>query len=196
MTRPAIHPNSANRCQGCGYVLDGISAERCPECGRVYVRIETLAEYRESRAGLRRTFLLSTSRVIVRGRQFWGDDFELPVELATLEPEPMFARTRVKWFTHSVGVLVFGSIFAGVAWLAPVVEAPASVRWGSIAAAFAGLIMLATSWRKVEYAYFISAGRAVLDIGRRGPDVDGFDEFVIAVRSQIRAARADTVKPA
>ena len=179
---------SHNVCSFCGYDLEGIEAERCPECGRGFVRINAEYSYHESRLGLKRLFLLSKVRIVIRAQKKFGIDSEVPIELHSLDADPVFTRARSANFQYAVASIFGGGLFCGITWFSPV-ETPAMIRYAFLTSFIIGVLSALATYRKIEHACFQKEGKTVLDVGRCGPDSLQFDEFIATLRTKIRTAK-------
>jgi hypothetical protein len=147
--------------------------------------MSTLMTYFERRFDGHRAFELQSDRVLVKGREFLGAEFEQTIMLDMLRPEVNHARTRTRGFGEGITIVIaalgikqgFGlSVFS---------------YWGGLAIVLAvggALLTLATS-RKINWVVFKSrAGVDALTIARSGPDKEQFDAFVQKIVTQIDKA--------
>jgi hypothetical protein len=169
-----------------------ICGKWCPECGRALVSVQPIATYRESQLQRTRLFVLGANRVLVKGRQRFGADFETPVDLVTLDPEFLVVRGRGPALKPGLVSLVVG-LGTGVPFFTGIIEeGPLVFGLCAIAMTLTGVVLIAVSFRKLEMVRFRSAARpelVLLDVIRSGPDRERFDDFVAALRNQIRIAR-------
>lgn len=180
-----------HKCHGCGYSLEGIDSDRCPECGRGIVPLHPIARFTESRPGTKRTFFLTKTVVFVRSRKLLGDETEMPIDLLKLDPNPIYHRRRgdssiaaIIVLVINVALLVFIFTKIDEGWNL------GKLFCGACAASGTGLMWV--NFRKTEYWQFVSNGQqtVLLDLARVGPEKEHFNEFIVALRKQIIAAHA------
>lgn len=176
-------------CIGCGYSLTGITATRCPECGRAILAADVIARYRGSTPGVKVTFALCPDRVVVHQKWFLRGDSLSSVRLNKLESDPSFIRLRPAGFNSGLAVTVLGATF-----LILYIANPRDMGWfvlvTGVIATVCGLMLAALNFRRVEWVRFINQfGIIQLNIPRRGPDAALLDDFVLNISEHIARAR-------
>jgi len=143
--------------------------------------------YSERRFDGHRDFELQSDRVLVKGREFLGAEFEQTILLEMLQPEVNRARAHTRGFGGGITLIVaamgikqgFGlSVFS---------------YWGGLASVLAvgGVLLTLATSRRINWVIFKSrAGVDSLTIARSGPDKERFDAFVQAIVTQIDKARS------
>jgi hypothetical protein len=155
---------------------------------------EPLARYSEVRPNGRRQFELFTDRVIVKAKSARADT-ESTIMLADLRPEPNRLRVRPNEFGVGLLMLVASvalGLFAVLATGLPPSTADKNFVWWALAGGlfFVSLVILAKTFRKIEFLQFVSNhGTALLDVARAGPQRAGFQAFVETLIGQIRSNR-------
>jgi hypothetical protein len=151
---------------------------------------EPLARYYEVRPNGRRQFELFANRVIVNAKSVRGE-FVTTIMLADLRPEPNMLRVRPKEFRLGLFMLAtsIGLGFAAflVRGLGLLPDDKAIILMSAPGAAlFVSLVIMAATFRKIEFIQFVSKqGKPLLDIAKAGPQREGFRPFVEALIVQI-----------
>ncbi len=149
-----------------------------------------IATYTERLIQVTRVFTLHPDRVEIRARWLFRGQFETRIPLASLSPEHTTIRIRYKLLKHAILALAagVGVVALGRHWSQPLAP-PSPLIWFGCGLTAAGFLVAALTARKVTFVRFRRKdGRPGLDIGRSGPQVAEFDEFVRTVRRQILSA--------
>jgi hypothetical protein len=181
--------NAGYSCPGCGYMLADGMADRCPECGRNVTPVNVIARYRERHIQWKREIFLSTDRLIVRLKKVGGSLSEAPILLSSLDPNPIFLRTRNAWFSNSAVAAVSMAVFAVISYFVNQRDPIPWILWALGALGGVATLIAILTFKPIEFARFASRGAPgtiLFDVGRVGPDAVQFDEFVAKVREQIR----------
>ncbi len=148
-----------------------------------------IATYTESLLQVRRSFVLFPDRVEVRASWLLGKTHTTTVRLSDLTARSTEFYVRNRWMKRA---LVLGSFAVAAAVVfgrpgqGPWAQRVSLVAW--VAAACCGLV-LARTVRRVRFVRLLRPdGKAGLDLAQSGPDIARFEEFVAAVRRQIRQA--------
>jgi hypothetical protein len=150
---------------------------------------QPIATYREQRFDGKRVFELFPDRVRVRGSVQLQSEFDTTIPLNTLIPTPNLIRFRNKGFVHGVWMFLGAIILDTFLITSLHVPAENSVIMLIGGIGFAGLVVMLIAARKVEFISFNStAGIAVLDFARSGPDAANLDSFVGLVSKHISDA--------
>jgi hypothetical protein len=142
--------------------------------------------YRETRLESAREFRLLEDRIQIRGKTD-SADYELNIDLRTIEPHPDRIATQSKY--HQWGFVFALGCLGGLFFMTD--QEPTS-RGPMTLFILTGLLLVFVicTWRKVEFACFKHlSGVAAFDIARAGRDAKKFDAFVQGVVEQIRIAR-------
>lgn len=149
---------------------------------------QPLAVYTERLIQVRRTMALYADRVEVEARWLLGTRQRTTVRLASLTPRTAEIFVRNRWTKHAI---LLGSLAVAAA---VVLGRPGYGPWGERASlagwAAAGLCgaVAALTFRKVRFVRLLRPdGRPGLDVAQAGPDAGRLDEFVAAVKRQVRA---------
>jgi hypothetical protein len=150
---------------------------------------QPIATYREQRFDGKRLFELFPDRVRVRGSVQLQSEFDTTVPLHTLNPTPNFIRIRNKSFAQGswlfIGAIGLDTLLVTSLNVPP--ENPVITLIGILG--FVGFAFMLIAARKVEFISFNStAGVAVLDFARSGPDAANLDSFVQLVSKHISDA--------
>jgi hypothetical protein len=148
--------------------------------------MEPIATYAEARLEGRRSFTLLPDRLVMTGKGLSGE-MDLAFDLKTLSPIVGRLRVRSRYFRLGFLLLVLPWCITGLA--VSVFGNAHDSQWVVFASSlsFLGLIIVAISVRKIEYARFTSrAGVPVLDISRTAKKPVQFDSFIDAITRQIR----------
>ena len=142
-----------------------------------------IALYYEVTTTAKRNLELCESTVFIRG-EGPGIHSEITVQLADLRPLP----NRV-WFRHRIfyiaALIILGSLIGTLYALKDL-----RALEFTLPCLFIGSLICAFTFRKVEYAVFLSsAGLSLLTIARSGPDRDNFEDFVEKLIQQIEATK-------
>lgn len=156
---------------------------------------EPLATYTERLLEVRREFALHEDRVLVRARWLPKRRFERVVELAGLEGDVQEIVVRYRMYRYAGWILAIGALaFAACSYGAG--GGPLGVGgYLALAVTVAGALLVAITYpnRRIHFARFSSrGGRIGLDVGSAGNDTATFQQFVEAVRRQIRKAGKKT----
>lgn len=146
--------------------------------------------YMETRFRGKRTFALYSDRIDVTGKVFLQSDFDVSIPLSELSPN--FAKVKVRdgIFFHGLALFVGFLILYGI--LSSVFHARADNFIVCLIAflPFTGLILMAATFRKVEFCRFKThAGLYVLDVARSGREQARYDEFIEKLTEAIRLAQ-------
>lgn len=138
---------------------------------------------------MRRTFTLSSDRLIIEGKRRLQSEFRLPIALHHVDPEYGIVRRRSE--LAGPGALILGSIFAALFFFGLYHGRPEFFPIGAIIDGGLAVLCFLTGLRnirKIEYYNFRNRGGGVVfDIARSGPDSYRFDEFVGRVIDRIRS---------
>lgn len=147
-----------------------------------------IAVYTERLLQVRRRFALYGDRVEVDAWWLFGSRRHTTVKLGALTPRTKEIFVRNRWVRRAIllgSLAVAAAVFLGSrgeAW-----AQRASLAGWVTAGLFAAAAAL--SFRKVRFVRLLRPdGRPGLDIAQAGPDATGFDEFVAAVKRQVRSA--------
>jgi hypothetical protein len=153
---------------------------------------EPIATYEEARWELKRRFELFPDRVRVTGQGLRFGRFDETVSLSILRPIPNRQWVRGRPFRIGLGFLISAIIWAGLlaaSWGRGALSQVEVLLVGLLGSV--GLVMMGATARPIEFARFpTDAGPVALDIGRVGPGVQEFDEFVELVISRIQHCKA------
>jgi hypothetical protein len=143
-----------------------------------------IATYQERRFDGRRTLILYSDHVLVRGKNALGAEFETPVPLDLMLPIASRLRLRPPGFLAGLGLAALAAVlFQGGA-------VSIHTYWGGLAGVVgvAGVALAAITARKVEWVQFTSTtGAPALAVARSGPDRASFESFVGLLVQQISA---------
>lgn len=151
--------------------------------------------YREINSLSRRQFDLYNDHVVVRVKSP-NYDATSNIVLRDIRPQPDTFRLRFPQFKYGI-LMIVAAIPAGLyAYFGTTyLESPVAMVV-AFSLAFVGTVISLFTVRKVEYTRFLShAGVPILDIGRCGPDVARYDEFVRIVTDAIAAAQVQSISP-
>lgn len=148
-----------------------------------------IAVYTERLIQVRRTLALYPDRIEVDAAWLLGARRHVTVKLASLTSRTSEIFVRNRWTKHAI---LIGSlaVAAAVVFGRPGYE-PWGARVSAAAWAMAGLCaaVAALSFRKVRFVRLLRPdGRPGLDIAQAGPDTARFEEFLAAVKRQVRNA--------
>lgn len=158
-----------------------------PGCGNTRGDMTPIATYKERLLQVQRTFTLYPDRVEVQAHWRFGRDFTHTIPLNTLKPATRETYIRYRYFRYALLITAIGVIFA--AWpMYPTISWPLpAYSIAGIVVAVIGLILFALTYPKILFVRFDSqAGEPGLDIARSGPDKARFEDFVEAVRKQVK----------
>lgn len=151
-----------------------------------------LAVYTERLLQVRRELALHGDRIEVDASWRLGSRRRTTVELASLTPRTTEIFVRNRWAKRAI---MLGSLAVAAA---VVLGRPDHGTWGQraglVAWVAAGLCaaVAALAIRKIRFVRLLRPdGRPGLDIAQAGPDAARFEEFVAAVRRQVRSARGE-----
>ena len=156
---------------------------------------EPLATYTERLLEVRREFALYDDRVVVRARWLRGRRFEHVVKLAGLEADVQGIVVRYRMYRYAGWILAIGALALAVCSYSARGGPLGVVGYLALAVAVAGAVLVAITYpnRRIPFARFSSRdGRIGLDVGGAGNDTDSFQQFVEAVRRQVRKAGKKT----
>ncbi|HWG11111.1 MAG TPA: hypothetical protein VN693_06395 [Rhodanobacteraceae bacterium] len=109
--------------------------------------MQTLATYSEQRLEGSRTFELFQDRVVIKGKQYLGSEFESTVMLEILQPTVNSVRRRSKGFPQGIAMM-----FAACVLLQSGLVAPSSYFGGLvIVLGIAGFLLAVFTLRKIEW---------------------------------------------
>ena len=141
--------------------------------------MQPLATYRETGYDTKRTFELFADRLVIRGGQTFGADFDAEVPLAHLNLTHDRLRVRNPHFQSGVAIVTVctGVItFLKYGWHYSLLSEPALML---AIFGFCGLIVMAGTYQKVEYYQFkTAAGIVAFDIARNQKNSGEFDAFI------------------
>jgi len=182
---------AGERCE-CGYLLRGVQAERCPECGRNVSSLGEIpiASYCERRLELRRDFTLYTDKIMVRNKRLSGTGYWIPIHLDSLSPNTTTIWTRSKLLNTSSLFLLLGIPLFYVGHEYPKLVSSDTIFVAGFALSLIGLVLLIATIQVVEFVRFHAKDRpevVLLDVGRVGPQVAKFNDFIAAARAAIKA---------
>ncbi|HYD40959.1 MAG TPA: hypothetical protein VEB43_09010 [Anaeromyxobacter sp.] len=148
-----------------------------------------IAVYTERLLQVRRRIALYRDRVEVDASWLLGSRRHTTVQLGTLTRRTKEILVRSRWVRNAV---MLGSLAVAAA---VVLGRPGYGPWGQRASlacwVAAGLCaaVVALTFRKVRFVRLLRPdGRPGLDIAQAGPDAARFEEFVAAVKRQVRSA--------
>ncbi len=148
-----------------------------------------IAVYTERLLQVRRRIALYGDRVEVDASWLLGSRRHTTVRLGALTPRTDEIFVRNRWLKRAI---MLGSLAVAAA---VVLAQPGYGPWAQrvslacwVAAGVCGAVV-ALSFRKVRFVRLLRPdGRPGLDIAQAGPDAARFDEFVAAVKRQVRSA--------
>lgn len=149
--------------------------------------MHVIASYKENRFDGWRNFELLPDRVIVKGKQSLGAEFESVVMLDTLQPVVSRFRARTKGFGQGIVMAL-----ASIALVQSGLVHPFSY-WGDLVIIFgvSGALLSLTTARRVEWARINSkAGVLALTVARSGKKKAAFEPFVQRIIQQIQVSEA------
>jgi hypothetical protein len=149
--------------------------------------MDPIATYTERLLQVQRTFTLYPDHVQVQAHWRFGRNYTNNIPLDSLKPTTRETYIRYHFFRQALLIATIGLIFAvwpmypRIPWPLP----PYSIA--GIIVTLIGLILAAFTYPKILFLRFDSQKKAPgLDIARSGPDKAHFDDFVEAVRKQIK----------
>ncbi|HCF60453.1 MAG TPA: hypothetical protein DFS52_20940 [Myxococcales bacterium] len=148
-----------------------------------------LARYTERLLQVRRELALFEDRVEIEARWLLGGTHRTTVKLSDLTPRTTELFVRNRWAKRAilVGALaVSAAVVFGRPNQEPWVQSASMVGWvvTAICAVIAGL-----SFRKIRFVRLLRHdGKAGLDIAQAGPDALRFEDFLTAIKRQVRRA--------
>ena len=149
-----------------------------------------IATYNEHLPQVRREFTLHADRIVVDARWLFGRRHVRTIPFAELTPRTTRLTIRNRLVKRSI---LIGSLAVAAA---VVFARPGYAEWmrtlSQVSWGVAGICgaLAAFAFRKTPFVCFLRAdGRPGLDIGRAGPDVARFDDFVEQVRRAIRSQK-------
>lgn len=151
--------------------------------------MQMMDTYREVNSLSRRQFDLYSDQIVVRVKSP-NYDATSTIALRDIRPQPDTFRLRFPQFKYGV-LLIVAAIPVGLyAYVAVTLLERPIVAAVAISLAFVGLVILLFTVRKVEYTRFLShTGAPILDVGRCGPDVRRYDDFIETLTASILAAQ-------
>ena len=129
-------------------------------------------------------------RILVTGKEYLGADYSSEIVFENMRPEIESLKVRPNTFGTGIWFIVGG----GFGWTV-LVHMMKRSSWDELsmtmwAIVFAGVAIVAGTWKKQEYVVFRSdAGVPVLSLAKEGPDKKKFSEFVDSIVQQIREIR-------
>lgn len=150
---------------------------------------DPIARYTERLLQVRREIELFPDRIEIRAVWLLGKTHRMTVRLADLTPRYTEAAIRNRWVKRAVVIGSF-AVAAAVVFSRPG-QGPWAQRASIAAWVVAGVcaVVLSQTVRKVRFVRLLRPdGKPGLDLAQAGPDAARFDEFVAAVRQQIRQA--------
>ncbi len=149
-----------------------------------------IAVYTERLLQVRRRLALYPDRIEVEATWLLGSRHRAVIPLGTLSPRTTEFFVRNRWTKRAI---MLGSLAVGAAVVLgrPGRYGPWAERAGLAAWVIAGLCaaVAALSFRKIRFVRLLRAdGKPGLDVAQAGPDAARFEEFVAAVRRQVRTA--------
>ncbi|MBI5544533.1 MAG: hypothetical protein HY901_11630 [Deltaproteobacteria bacterium] len=148
-----------------------------------------LASYTERLLQVRRDFALYHDRVEVRASWLLGRTHCTTVLLGQLSPRTTEALIRNRWAKHSIligSLAVATAVVLGRPGQEPWVQRASVLGW--LVAGFCGVVLALTA-RKVRFVRVLRPdGKPGLDIAQAGPDAARFEEFLAALKRQVRQA--------
>ena len=145
--------------------------------------IETLGllimDYEEKTFDGKRHYILSDTNITVKGKVFLSSDFDVTIDLKTLNPNYEKHWIRSGSFNQGItmalvfiiGASIIRQLFELSLWDSPV---PFLYLLG-----FCGVLLMAVTFKKIEYACFNnSSGTQVLGIARAGKRKSEFNDFI------------------
>jgi len=145
--------------------------------------MSAIASYEERRFDGQRLFELFEDRLVIKGKNSLGADFENVVLLDSLQPVISTVRTRPKGFGAGLLMAIASMMILQGAGVDPL------SYWGCVVVVMclSGLLLAVATFRKVTWATLKSkAGTDALAVARVGPDKPEFEAFIAALCEQIR----------
>ena len=153
--------------------------------------MEPIATYSEVRFDGARTFTLFPDRIIVRGKQTLHSDFETTIPLATLDANFDRLSIRNRNFASGIWLAIISFGLSGILLKGLKMSLADFMPLMLFVVGFAGLILAAATFRKVEFLRFKNqAGVVVLDVARSGKQIKQFGPFIDALVRQIEVSKA------
>jgi hypothetical protein len=149
-----------------------------------------LATYRERRLEGQRHFELFEDTIVVRGKDYFANEFETTISLRALDPALGWVRTRTAgfWITTPLALLISIPLYCLVCTFLDNTE---YLLLGFVGAGLLAIFLtLGVFIRKIEFSNFQNEqGITVLTVGRAGPDKEQYHGFVRLLTQQIEKVR-------
>jgi hypothetical protein len=146
--------------------------------------MDVIDTYHEVRFDGCRNYELYADRVVVKGKQSLGQEFESVVMLSTLQPIVSKVRARSKGFGQGIAMALVAGVLVQSGLVSPV------SYWGGfvIVLGISGVLLTLATAKKVEWAYInTKAGVLALTIARSGKEKTKFESFVQSLIKQVQA---------
>jgi hypothetical protein len=148
-----------------------------------------IAVYTERLFQVRRTLALYRDRIEVDATWLLGRSHHTTVKLASLTPRTADLHVRNRWVKRAImagSLAIAAALYLGRPGQGPWAERASVAAW---AAAGLCAAVVALTFRKVRFVRLLRPdGRPGLDIAHAGPDAGRFEEFLAAVKRQVRSA--------
>lgn len=145
--------------------------------------MDVIDRYQERRFDGRRTFELYADRVVVKGKQSLGHEFESVVMLSSLQPIVSKVRSRTKGFGQGIAMVLVAVPLLQSGFVTPF------SYWGGlvIVLGISGVLLSLATARKIEWAYInTKTGVLALTIARSGKEMTQFESFVQNLIKQVQ----------
>ncbi|MGI5865878.1 MAG: hypothetical protein ACOX6T_28000 [Myxococcales bacterium] len=148
-----------------------------------------IAKYTECLLQVRRELVLFEDRVEIEARWLLGGTHRMAVKLSDLTPRTTEFFVRNRWAKRAIligSLAVAAAVVFGRPGQGPWAQSAGMVGWvlAAVCAAIAGLTI-----RKIRFVRLLRHdGKAGLDVAQAGPDAARFEDFLAAIKRQVRRA--------
>ena len=155
---------------------------------------EPISSYTDRFPGHSRQFTLYRDRIVIRGREQLGSEFEIPYVLGEINPG--YGTIRRRSAIAGPGALILGGLFGFLFVFGLFQGRPEFFPIGAAVNCVLALACLVTGIRNIRrielYTFRTRGGSAAFDIARSGPYHERFEQFVGQLIDGIRTAQSST----
>lgn len=144
-----------------------------------------IATYREVSFNRKQTVTLYSDRVKIRGKIFFGSEYQVEFLLSQFSSIVNRGRERSKSFWHGIWMVIVGGALGVTALEVPAV--PRLVVELSFAVMGTGVMLSVATARKLDHARFAANdGFTLFTVIRSGKDKEHFEQFITLTVEQIK----------
>lgn len=141
--------------------------------------MKPIATFSEGRFSGKRFYNLSSDKIRVAGKVFLQNEFDIVLQLNTINPDFSIIRIRDKAFWSGIWLMLGASLVHALLTTVFGVTYEYKVLGAFIVIGLAGAVLCLATFRKIEFYSFKNlAGITVLDIARSGSEKSKFDSFI------------------